>query len=204
MGVGLLLVQVVAVLDLIKRFAAAPGGAEPAEPGAEPPPSWGWIIGHGAVGLCCAVVGGHAVGDFADGLVDALTERQYPEMVGAIVVSLFAGVASYLMVATAHMKKKYDVALSNVSGAVTQVPFVILPGTMLIMALLAQLGVIPTLPHGGVLAIDLETTAVVMFGAPTLLVLWHSIQDDGKVNPLETTIMVVVFGLIIYFLGAHG
>lgn len=208
MGIGLLLVQVVAVLDLVKRFAAA-DAAQPAATGAgaepaEPPPSWGSVIGYGALGICTSVVGGHAVGDFADGLVDALTERQYPEMVGAIVVSLFAGVASYLMVATAHMKGKFDVALSNVSGAVTQVPFVILPGTMLIMALLAQLGVIPILPHGAVLAIDLETTTVVMFGAPTLLVLWHSIQDDGKVNPLETTIMVVVFGLIIYFLGAHG
>ena len=232
MGIGLLLVQVTAVLDLIKRFAAAPAqpgaapvpaGAQPgdaapapvapsaaadpsaaAEHGAEPPPSWGKVLGFGALGICTSVVGGHAVGDFADGLVDALNERQYPEMVGAIVVSLFAGVASYLMVATAHMKGKFDVALSNVSGAVTQVPFVILPGTMLLMALLAQLGVIPMLPHGAVLAIDLETTTVVMFGAPTMLVLWHSIQDDGKVNPLETTIMVVVFGLIIYFLGAHG
>ena len=213
MGCGLLLVQVVAVLDLIKRFSAVKEDPaevsavkeDPAEAHAEGfPPSWGGIAGFGLLGISCAVVGGHAVGDFADGLVDALTEARYPEMVGAIVVSLFAGTASYLMVATAHVKKKYDVALSNVSGAVTQVPFVILPGTMLIMAALAGLGVIPLLPHGGVLAIDLETTTVVMFGAPTLLVLWHSIQDDGKVNPLETTIMVIVFGLIIYFLGAHG
>lgn len=211
MGAGLFLVQVVAVRDLVKRFSAAEPGVEgaPVDPAAaakeaEDAPSWGRICGFGALGIGCSVVGGHAVGDFADGLVDALNERHYPEMIGAIIVSFFAGIASYLMVFTAHMKGKFDVALSNVSGAVTQVPFVILPGTMVIMAGLALAGVIPTLPHGSVLAIDLETTTVVLFGAPTLLVLWNSIQDDGKVNPLETTIMVVIFGLVIYFLGAHG
>ena len=28
--------------------------------------------------------------------------------------------------------------------------------------------------------------------------------NDGKVNKLETTIMIVLFGMIIYFLGMHG
>jgi len=154
-----------------------------------------------------ALVGGHAVGDFADGIVSALTEREYPEMVGAIIVSFFAGIASYLMIATAHMKGRYELALSNVSGAVTQVPFVILPATMILMAALFQLGItdpFPNLAAGVVLPIDLETTSVIFFGAPTCLVLWNSIADDGKVNKLETTIMVVLFGLIIYFLAQHG
>lgn len=125
-------------------------------------------------------------------------------MVGAIVVSLFSGIASYLMIASAHVKGKYDIALSNVSGAVTQMPFVILPATLILMAVFAQTGIIPTLPHGSVLAIDLETTSVVLFGFPTLLVLWKSVSDDGMVNALETTVMVVLFGLIIYLLAQHG
>lgn len=218
-GAGLLFVQVVSVRELIKRFAATPAStaaapAAPAEapvgteePPPEPPPSWSLIAGYGLLGAGTSLVGGHAVGDFADGIVTALTERSYPEMVGAIIVSFFAGIASYLMVATAHVKGKYELALSNVSGAVTQVPFVILPATMILMAALFQLGItepFPNLAKGVVLPIDLETTVVVFFGAPTMLVMWNSIADDGKVNKLETTIMVVLFGLIIYFLAQHG
>jgi hypothetical protein len=207
MGVGLILVQVVSVRELIKRFSAAAPEAEADGAKAEAPPSWNTIIAYGLVGSATSLVGGHAVGDFADGVVDALNARGYPEMVGAIIVSVFAGVASYLMVITSHVKGKYEVALSNVSGAVTQVPFVILPATMIMMAALFQLGVTKPFDHiasSVVLPIDLETTVVVFFGAPTMLILWNSISDDGKVNKLETTIMVVLFALIIYFLAQHG
>jgi hypothetical protein len=75
------------------------------------------------------------------------------------------------------------------------------------MAVLAQLGVtqpFPNLAASVVLPIDLETTVVIFFGAPTLLILQNSIADDGKVNKLETTIMCVLFALIIYFLAQHG
>ena len=102
------------------------------------------------------------------------------------------------------MKGKIDIALSNVSGAVTQMPFVVFPCTLLMMAAFAQLGIIPRLPHGGVLAIDLETTSVLLFAFPTMLLLRQSISDDGMVNRLETAAMVVLFGLIIYFLAQHG
>jgi hypothetical protein len=91
-----------------------------------------------------------------------------------------------------------------VAGGVTAVPFVVLPFTLIIMAALAQLGVIPHLPHGGVLPIDFDTAGVLLFAFPTLLVLWKSIADDGKISHMETTIMVVLFALIIYFLAQHG
>ena len=136
--------------------------------------------------------------------MQTLNARGYSEMVGGIVVSLFAGISSYLIMASAHFKGKFDIALSNVSGAVTQVPYVVLPATMVMMALFAQIGIIPKLPHGGVLAIDLETTSVLLFAFPTLLVLWKSISDDGMINKVETAVMVVLFGLINFFLAVHG
>lgn len=203
-GAGLLVVQVASIRELLKRFSAAGAPGAPDEAGAEPAPSWAPIMAYGSVGLLGSFAGGHAVGDFADAVVGALTARGWPEMVGAILVSLFSGIASYLMIASAHVKGKIDIALSNVSGAVTQMPFVVLPATLIMMAAMANLGVIPTLPHGGVLAIDMETTSVLLFAFPTLLVLWKSITDDGKVNALETTVMCVLFGLIIYFLAWHG
>lgn len=203
-GVGLLFVQAVSVVELLRRFAGpdAPGSQAGEEAGA--PPSVGAIVLYGVLGMGGSFIGGHAVGDFADALVKVLLAHGYSEMVGAIVVSLFSGIASYLMIASAHVKGKIDIALSNVSGAVTQMPFVVFPCTLLMMAAFAQLGVIPRLPHGGVLAIDLETTSVLLFAFPTLLLLRQSISDDGMVNRLETAAMVVLFGLIIYFLAQHG
>ncbi len=205
-GAALLAVQVVGVLDLLKSFSAvdAPGNEETAHDDDGPAPTWGKIAGYGALGMFGSFLGGHAVGDFADVLVSALTRRGWSEMVGAIVVSLFSGIASYLMIASAHAKGKIDIALSNVSGAVTQMPFVVLPCVLIMLGGFSQIGIIPKLPHGGVLAIDHETTSVMLFAFPTLLVLRQSITDDGRVNRLETTIMVVLFGLIIYFLAQHG
>jgi hypothetical protein len=105
---------------------------------------------------------------------------------------------------SAHVKKMYDIALAGVSGAITQVPFVVLPAVVILMAALAQLGVIPTLARGSVLSIDLETTSVVLLAVPPMLMLWKSVQDDGTVSWVETAGMVAVFGLTIYFLAQHG
>ncbi|MCA9604660.1 MAG: hypothetical protein KC619_03635, partial [Myxococcales bacterium] len=168
----------------------------------EPPPSWLSIAGYGLLGAVTSLLGGHAVGDFADALVDGLNAAGYPEMVSAILLSLFAGAGAYVMIATAHAKKMYDIALANVSGSITQVPFVVLPAVMILMAILAQADVIPH--EGGVLAIDLETTSVVLLAFPSMLLMWKSIQDDGKLNWVETAGMVAVFGLTIYFLAMHG
>ncbi len=211
LGACLLLVQVVATTQLVKRFSKDEPAAEeemelpPEEPEpAAPPPSWAKIAGFGVLGTVTSLLGGHAVGDFADALVGALNEAGYPEMVGAIILSLFAGAGAYVMIATAHFKKMYDIALANVSGSITQVPFVVLPAVMILIAVLAQTGVIPHLPGGAVLAVDLETTSVVLLAFPPMLMLWKSVQDDGTVNWVETAGMVAVFGLTIYFLALHG
>jgi hypothetical protein len=202
-GSVLLAVQVVSVWQMIVRFSQSP---EPGGAGsqAHSGPGWGKIVGFGALGLTTSVIGGHAVGDFADTLVSALTGAGYSEMIGAIVLSVFAGAGAYVMTAMAHMRGKSDIALANVSGAITQVPFVVLPAVMLLIATLATLGVIPTLEYGAVLAIDLETTSVVLLAFPPMLILWKSVQDDGSVNWVETAGMVAVFALTIYFLAVHG
>ncbi|HBP18757.1 MAG TPA: hypothetical protein DEA08_13360 [Planctomycetes bacterium] len=178
--------------------APAPAAADSSEA-----PSWGVIAFFGVLGIVTSVIGGHAVGEFADILVKSLTARGYSEMVGAIVISVFACSGAYLMIATAHFKGMYDLALANVSGQVTQVPFVVLPISLIMIGAFGQLGMVPTYPDG-VLPIDLETTSVMVFGFPTMLILWKSIQDDGRVNWLETASMVGLFALTIYLLAAHG
>jgi hypothetical protein len=201
-GVALLFVQVVSVVELMRRFS---GGADdgPAE-GAEPPPTWASIAGYGVVGLGAAVVGGHAVGDFADVLVAGLAARGYAEMVGALLLSAFASAGAFAMIITSHRRGMFDVALAAAAGQVSQVPFVVLPVAMLMLAAMAVLGVIPTAASGAVLPIDLETTSVVVLAFPAMLMLWKAIQDDGKVNLVETAAMVCVFGIVVFLLAVHG
>jgi len=202
-GIILLVVQGVAIVELVRRFSKGAGDEEEAKPD-EPPPSWLKIAGLALVGGGASLLGGHAVGDFADALVNALTGAGYSEMVGAIILSVFAGAGAFVMLITAHVKGMHDIALAGVSGAITNVPFMVMPCVLIMLAALAQLGVIPTLPHGSVLAIDLETTSVVLLAFPPLLILWKSVQDDGSVNWLETAGMVAVFALTIYLLAQHG
>jgi hypothetical protein len=202
-GVALLFVQVVATLELVKRFSGD-SGEEKTDAPAGPPPSVGAIAGFGALGLAASVVGGHAVGDFADVLVKSLESRGVPEMVGALLLSLFASSGAFAMIVTSHRKKLYDVALASAAGQVSQVPFVVLPVAMLTLAVMAALGVIPTGPTGAVLPIDLETTTVMLLAFPPMLLLFKAIQDDGQVSWVETAAMICVFGLVLYLIAMHG
>lgn len=202
LGVALLFVQVVATVELVRRFSG--GDAREGSPGAEPPPSWVAIAGNGAIGLIASVIGGHAVGDFADLLVEGLAARGYPEMVGALVLSVFASAGAFAMIVTSHTKGMYDVALASAAGQVSQVPFVVLPVAMLLLAVLASTGVIPTAPSGAVLPIDLETTSVMVLSFPPMLLLWKAVQDDGQVSWVETAAMVCVFGIMLFLLAVHG
>ena len=209
LGVALLIVQVVATVELVKRFSgddaptpAAVAGAEP-EP-KQPPPSTGVIAGFGAIGLAGSVVGGHAVGDFADILVSGLAARGVPEMVGAMLLSVFASSGALAMIITSHSKKNYDIALASAAGQVSQVPFVVLPVAMLMLAVMATFGVIPKLASGAVLPIDLETTSVMLLAFPPMLMLNKAVQDDGHVSWVETAAMVCVFAVVLYLLAVHG
>lgn len=187
--------------------SAAPSEASavPSEASAaEELPSIRSIVFYGVLGIATSVVGGHAVGDFADILVKALQARGVSEMIGALLLSVFACAGVFVMIAMAHSKKKYDIALSGASGAVSQVPFVVMPLVLILIAAFNQLGVTPPLESGGALSVDLETTSVVIFGFPTMLIMWKSIQDDGQVNWVETASMMSLFGIILYFLAVHG
>ena len=93
-GIALLVVQVVAVTRLVKRFSGSTeDDADTTDTVAEHPttaPSVSSIVGYGVLGIVTAVIGGHAVGEFADILVNSLTAAGYSEMLGALILSVFA------------------------------------------------------------------------------------------------------------------
>ncbi len=211
-GGALILVEVVAVTRLVKRFrgsdeksvSKAEAEARVETPATQTPMSVGAIAFFGLLGVGASVLGGHAVGGFADVLVAALGHAGYPRMVGALVLSLFASAGAFVMMGSAHVKGMYDVAIASASGQVTQVPFVVMPIALILLGIFGQTGAIPLTPSGGIVPIDLDTVSVLLLGFPPMLILWKAIQDDGTVNWLETATMIAIFGLTIYFLAVHG
>lgn len=206
----LLTIQVVAITRLVKRFSSEhkPESLEDvpvtmvAHEKLMPIKT---ILAFSGAGLVASVIGGHSVGEFAGILVHKLEQAGYSEMLGAVILSVFASAGAFVMIGTAHMQKKYSIAMANASGAITQVPFLVLPIAMIMLAVFTQTGVIPALDGlGGVIPVDLHTTSVILLGFPSMLVLWKAVQDDGKVNWLETTTMIAIFLLVIYLLVAHG
>ena len=208
-GVILLVIQAVAVTRLVKRFSGkhAPESEEDVPVGEqhERLMPWAVIAAFGLAGLVFSVVGGHAVGEFAGILVHELESAGYPEMFGAIILSVFSASGAFIMIGTAHFQGKYSIAMANASGAITQVPFLVLPVAMILLAIFTQTGMIPALDaSGGVIPIDIHTTSAILLGFPSMLILWKAVQDDGKVNWVETSTMIAIFLLVIYLLVAHG
>jgi len=209
-GVVLLAIQIVAVTRLVKRFSKEhkPESEDdvPVQMAKnETLMPISAIIAFSVAGLVASVIGGHSVGEFAGILVHKLEEAGYSEMFGAVILSVFASAGAFVMIGTAHFQKKYNIAMANASGAITQVPFLVLPIAMIMLALFTQTGVIPALgSNNGVIPIDIHTTSTILLGFPSMLVLWKAVQDDGKVNWLETSTMVAIFLLVIYLLVAHG
>ena len=209
-GTILLLIQVVAISRLVSRFSSEhkPASVEDVPVTLETDETLmpiSAILAFSVAGLVASVIGGHSVGEFADILVTKLEEAGYSEMFGAVILSVFASAGAFVMIGTAHFQKKYNIAMANASGAITQVPFLVLPIAMIMLAAFTQTGVIPPLDSmQGVIPIDIHTTSAILLGFPSMLVLWKAVQDDGKVNWLETSTMVAIFLLVIYLLVAHG
>ncbi len=209
-GTVLLIIQAVAVTRLVKRFSGKHQSAsdedvpvEQADNLAQMPIAT--ILAFSVAGLLASVIGGHSVGEFAGVLVEHLEQAGYSEMFGAIILSLFSASGAFIMIGTAHIQKKYSIAMANASGAITQVPFLVLPIAMIMLAVFTQTGVIPAVDNAnGVIPIDIHTTSAILLGFPSMLVLWKAVQDDGKVNWVETSTMVAIFLLVIYLLVAHG
>lgn len=209
-GVILLLIQVVAITRLVKRFSKdhAPSSVEdvPVEMAKnESLMSISTILTFSLAGLVASIIGGHSVGEFAGILVHKLEEAGYSEMFGAVILSIFASAGAFVMIGTAHFQRKYSIAMANASGAITQVPFLVLPIAMIMLAVFTQTGLIPHInDSNGVIPIDIHTTSTIILGFPSMLILWKAVQDDGQVNWVETSTMIAIFLLVIYLLVAHG
>ena len=93
------------------------------------------------------------VSDFAEVMLHKI---QLPPVRAALVLAFFAGMAEIFIIIESHLKKEYEIALSNAFGGITQVKFLVFPFTLVLISVVQWLGVAPTNFSG----IPIDTTLI--------------------------------------------
>lgn len=152
-----------------------------------------------ALGIGAAFIGGERVSDFAR---TAIGELQINPIATAVLLAAFAGMSEYVILWRAHRKGQYRIALANAFGGITQVMFLVLPFTLLAIAVFQGIAGAshPELP------LDFSHSSLLLFLLlfPTFFVLLELIQEDHTLGALDTTIMGSIFVLIITILLVYG
>ncbi len=148
--------------------------------------SWPAIIGMFVLGIFGAVLGGEAVSAFAN---TALHQLRLPQVPTALILAFFAGVSEYVIVYKAHKRGEMGIALSNVFGGITQVMFLVLPFTLMAIAVM-----------NCCIPINFVTTIVLLLLFPVFFLLFEYLEEDHTLNNLDAAGMVGIFALIVYVL----
>lgn len=203
-GVDLLLIGGVLITiyayylrSLIRYYAE---GAEHDDPSHPPDPDelghdirWASIARMFLLGAAGAYFGGEAIGGFAD---IALNELGLPAIATASGLAFFAGISEYIIVFKAHRRGELGIALSNVFGGMTQVLFLLVPFSMIVIAILGAVTGAPTYA----IPINTETILLMLLLFPLLYVLLQHIQEGQALSNLDAVAMTAVYALLLYFL----
>lgn len=158
------------------------------------PTTMGGVLGLLAVGVVGSFLGGHAMSDVGDFIVE--TFPGLSNMVVALILAMISGVPTYVIVGNAHLKKQSLIALSNTFGGLTQNLF----NTMAICCLMiAGFNWIGVLDHTTI-PINAATTLSVLFIYPTYSILSRAIEDDGKFNWIEIVSLLALFSFLVFLL----
>lgn len=150
-----------------------------------------------AAGVAGAVIGGERVGAFAEA---AIGDLGLNSILTALLLAVFAGMSEYVILWHSHRKGEYGIALANAFGGITQVMFLVLPCTLLFIALYQQFG-----PDGApAIEFTLSNIFLLIFLFPTFFVLAELIEEDHTLGLLDTTIMSAIFLLLILVLITYG
>jgi len=147
------------------------------------------------VGTLAAFIGGHMISEFAEVMLHKI---QLPPVRAALVLAFFAGMAEIFIIIESHLKKEYEIALSNAFGGITQVKFLVFPFTLVLISVIQWLGVAPT----GFAGIPIDTTLIFLMVQlfPIFFILFELMQDGHTLSNFDGAAMLGLFFLIIYFL----
>jgi Ca2+/Na+ antiporter len=151
------------------------------------------------LGILGAFLGGERVAEFA---TLAIKEMELSGIVAAIILAAFAGMSEYVILWTSHRKKEYGIALANAFGGIAQLMFLIVPFTFIAIAFY-QTFINPNHPELPIL-FSIQNILLLLFIFPTLHTLASLLENDHTMDILDTTIMVVIVGLLLLLLVAFG
>ena len=161
------------------------------------PTDWKGILGLLLLGIMGSVLGGESVSSFAE---DALHAFRLPPVVTGLMLAFFAGISEYVIVFKAHRRGDLGIALSNVFGGITQVMFLVVPYTFLMIGLFNLLTGDPRY----VVPIDFTTTSIMVLLFPLFFVLLQYIEEDHTLSNLDAAAMTGIYLLLIYVLVFSG
>lgn len=157
------------------------------------------IVSLFVVGVMGAFLGGERVAGFAQ---SAIEDLGFNHVLTALILAVFAGMSEYVILWKSHRKKEYGIALANAFGGITQVMYLVLPFTLLSIAMY-QAFVNPEhedFPIG----FTLSNILLLTFLAPTFFVLAELIEEDHTLSILDATIMTAIFLLLLILLVTYG
>jgi len=163
-------------------------------------PSSFWTIAAMFVaGIFGAFVGGHEISGFASTMIQDLDVNP---ILTALILAIFAGMSEYVILWQSHRKQEYGIALANAFGGITQVMFLVLPFTLLCIALYQSLlnPAHPELP----LEFTISNIFLLLFLFPTFYTLSSLLVEDHTLGILDTTIMTGIFLFLIVLLVTYG
>lgn len=163
------------------------------------PSSFGLIALLFAAGILGSFIGGHEISGFASTMIQDL---EINPILTALVLALFAGMSEYVILWQSHRKQEYGIALANAFGGITQVMFLVLPFTLLCIALYQGFlnPAHPELP----LEFSISNTFLLLFLFPTFYTLSSLLEEDHTLGILDTTIMTGIFLFLIVLLVSYG
>jgi Ca2+/Na+ antiporter len=183
---------------LVKYYAGSEQEHRPADPHTlGHPTDWKGIIGLFSLGVLGAILGGESVSGFAE---EALHTFKLPAVATGLALAFFAGISEYVIVYKAHRRGALGIALSNVFGGITQVMFLVVPFTLLVIGLFNLITGDPRY----VVPIDFTTTSIMTLLFPLFFVLLQYIEDDHTLSNLDAAAMTGIYLLLIYVLVFAG
>ena len=150
-------------------------------------------------GVVGAFIGGHEISQFASVMISDL---QINPILTALILAVFAGMSEYVILWQSHRKQEYGIALANAFGGITQVMFLVLPYTLLGIAVYQSFfnPTHPDLP----LQFSLSNIFLLLFLFPTFYTLSSLLEEDHTLGNLDTIIMTGIFLFLIVLLVTYG
>lgn len=151
------------------------------------------------LGVLGAIIGGEQVAEFA---AIMLQDLQINAILTALILAVFAGMSEYVILWKSHRRREYGIALANAFGGITQVMFLVLPFTLISIAIY-QLFFNPLHPDLPI-PFTLSHIFLLIFLFPTFYTLSALLEEDHTLGLLDTTIMTGIFLFLILLLVTHG